>query len=164
MGSRKLSLEQAEEIRARYRGRNNPPIWQLARDYGIAIQTVHAILQRRRYTGNPPGRIVMPWTVRIRDMLRDGQVVDSEELIAEAAAVVPPGRALREADHFRKSMAARRGRTIHEKPVHGDTELQIRSGQRRIVQHSLADMVKSGRLIREDRDGRIWYRLGPLGE
>jgi hypothetical protein len=92
-----------------------------------------------------------PWSKRIFEMLADGPQ-ERETLIQATMGLVPPGRAYRRAEKNRANIAKFQGREVTPRPV---DETLIFSGARHIIAMSLAQFVRSGRLIKEGTTYRI---------
>jgi hypothetical protein len=110
--------------------------------------------------------LTAPWSILIVDLLAEHGELSYEYLIAEAAHTVPPGRARRRRDEGRvrsSKRPANKSKTGQEY-VANDVSVddQVLYGRRAIVRWSLTTLTDSGRIVRIERDGKWFYRLGEV--
>lgn len=103
---------------------------------------------RRRAQPDPAERRqppnASPELERARELLADGGWHDYEQVMRELVKVIPPGRAVREADSLRVAQVRKRaryaGRTPPDKPArqrHGDLDRIRTTGARAIIRKML---------------------------
>lgn len=93
-----------------------------------------------------------PWAEAIFKSLEEHEPRTREELIQAGIGLVPPGRAYRRAEQNRIMIARTQGRTVRPRAV---SDQSILTGARHVVAMSLAQFVRSGRLIKEGDSYRV---------
>lgn len=98
-----------------------------------------------------------PWHDYIRSRVEEGPV-QYDQLVMEAAGLVPPGRAFRTAfakvEHAREKVAS--GLVRHYKDEETRKSLRVRYGQRAMVMNTINHLAKVGRIeVRENGSGKI---------
>jgi hypothetical protein len=80
-----------------------------------------------------------PWTVKMMDLLSDGEWHDLEEVMQLGMAAVPPGRAWRAAEKSRQQGWMRLYGTMDgfRERAESETDVAIRSGARQVVAQAL---------------------------
>lgn len=107
-------------------------------------------------------RVFSPWTTHIVERAARGPVSYSQ-LLAEAAALVPPGQGFRTALDGINSSRRRSGSGRVRKYTDPERikDKRIRVGQRSVAAKAIADMLKRHRIEQFDVDGTIMLRKGP---
>lgn len=114
----------------------------------------------------PRPNALAPWSLRLLDVLGDGQWHSRDELVGKAGQLIPPGRAMRmrEAERARIAAAApppKDPTKKRPKPRERSEDYYLAVGRRRIIVDVLQGHLKTGRMVREDRDGVPYYKQGP---
>lgn len=100
----------------------------------------------------------MPWTQKVFDLLRSGPQT-YEYLVAEAGALIPPGRAYRIAEANRKRL--RHGKRVSDERIYATTDDDIiRTGKRIIISHTVHTQTRKGSFVKfVDQQGEQRIRL-----
>lgn len=103
---------------------------------------------------------MMPWTQKVLDLLRSGPQ-PYEYLIAEAGALIPPGRAFREAEKSRVRNHDRRYPVNPAQPrkYEKSDDSIIRTGRRILISNTLITWVREGSLVKYvGQEGQVMIR------
>lgn len=92
-------------------------------------------------------------TVRLRELLTDGEWHAREELIDALAGFVPPGVAWRSAERHRLSKRRRKGLSDGPRVHHTITATAVKTGRRAVVGDAIQREVRRGHVDRR-RNGR----------
>jgi hypothetical protein len=103
-----------------------------------------------------------PQTMKLLSLLEDGNWHEREDLIVATIPVVPPGIAYRRAEKNRSyNLTHREGEPngIRPRVKQTDASFIIATGARAAATESLASLQANGRVEKEIRDGKKFYRL-----
>lgn len=92
-----------------------------------------------------PRQTAHPWTLKILEILANKEWHDYEAVMEEAAPLVPPGMAWRQAEENRVTYYSRRRVPTGER-VRGDRNDTIKTGQRYYVSRGIRSLRTSGRI------------------
>ena len=106
----------------------------------------------------PRGRpLTRPWAVLIRDRVRAEGCVPVEDLLSDAARLVPPGMAFRRRAALNEAMGRFRGGQV----TSSTTDSLIYLGRRHIIQTSLKTMTRTGRIAITGNGANRVVCIGP---
>jgi len=92
-----------------------------------------------------------PWTLKVLDILQDGEWHNFDEIVSECMPLVPPGVAWRKAEKNRQQHYDRQGRPQQDRH-YGDKNTTIQTGQRMLVAIGVRGLARHGRIEVEYQD------------
>lgn len=92
-----------------------------------------------------------PWTLKILEVIEDGEWWDYDKVLSIVTPLVPPGMAWRHAESTRAARYKSLGRPVAER-TRGSREDTIKTGQRAFVRNSINALYANGRIIVEYGD------------
>lgn len=103
-----------------------------------------------------------PWTERLRELVEKGPV-SVDKAVSEMAALVPPGRALRDTDRVVEWVRTHNKYKTERVPKDPEQtkDIRIKGGQKRIVRSALWTQKKHGRVEEYEEKGVRMLRKGP---
>lgn len=87
---------------------------------------------------------ISPLTVRLRELLADGEWHLRNDVIDQLSGAVPPGAAWREAERRRLSERQRTGRPKGPRAHHTDRRTAIASGARQVINQTILRQIRDG--------------------